>query len=179
MRKIFATVLTALGIGGAAATQAQTTPPAEMSGDLRAMVFRLSAKDIGITQDTYHQQVWGVVMETGLDRGYYTLVALADGSTSLYFSTGGGIIGAGEHPGVRDASTAFIQAAEDDLAQAHPSSGHAPPKKGETAFYFLTFNGTETYHASEKDLGERKDKLSNLFYAAQATITAIRKVQSQ
>ena len=118
-------------------------------------------------------------METGMDSGFYTLVALADGTTSLYFSSGGGIIGAGQHPGVREASTAFIGAANRDVAQAQPSTGHAPPTQGETVFYFLTFNGLQAYRAHEQDLGNGNDKLSGLFHAAQAIITAIRNVQSQ
>jgi hypothetical protein len=179
MRNFFVTLLVALGIGSASAAQAPKTPPAKMSSNLRAMVFNLSAGDIGVTPDNYHHKVWGVVMETGLDTGYYTLVSLADGSTSLYFSTGGGIIGAGEHPGARDASAAFISTANHDLAQARSSTDHTPPAKGETVFYFLTFDGTKVYHAPEEDLGKGQDKLSNLFYAAQATITAIREAQPQ
>ena len=38
--------------------------------------------------------VWGVLMELGLEQGVATMVAFADGTVSLYFSGGGGIIGA-------------------------------------------------------------------------------------
>ena len=37
-----------------------------------------------------------------------SLVSIADGTTSLYFSNGGGIIGAGQHQKVRDASARLI-----------------------------------------------------------------------
>lgn len=179
MRNIFITLLAALGIVSAAVAQTPKMRPGELTGDLRAMVFNLSAGDIGVTRDSYHHKVWGIVMETGNDTGYYTLVALADGSTSLYFSTGGGIVGAGQHAGVRGAGSAFIGLANHDLAQAQPSADHTPPAEGETAFYFLTFDGTAVYRAREKDLGEGRDKLSRLFHAAQATITEIGKLQPQ
>jgi hypothetical protein len=35
-----------------------------------------------------------VLMELGLEQGVATMVAFADGTVSLYFSGGGGIIGA-------------------------------------------------------------------------------------
>ncbi|MBL4575724.1 MAG: hypothetical protein JKY51_06460 [Opitutaceae bacterium] len=47
------------------------------------------------------KKVWAVMMETGFPESAYTLIASADGSASIYFSNGGGIIGAGEHENVR------------------------------------------------------------------------------
>lgn len=167
-------MLAVRGIGSTAGAQAPRTPATGASGDLREMVFGLSAHDIGITRDNYPRKVWGVIMETGLDSGYYTLVVLADGSTSLYFSSGGGIIGAGEYPAVHAASAEFLAAANRGVAQARPATSHPPPAEGETVFYFLTFSGMQTWHAREQDLGGGRDPLSDLFRAAQATITAIR-----
>ena len=180
MRKIIATLLTAFGIGGsAAAAKAPEAPAPSMSGDLRAMVLNLSPSEIGLTPENFPHRVWGVVMETGLDAGYYTLVVLADGSTSLYFSTGGGIIGAGEHSSVREASTNFIGMANKSLDSANSASAFPPPNSGNTVFYFLTFNGTKTYTAPEIELGENRDSLSNLFHAGHVVIAAVRQTQSQ
>ena len=39
----------------------------------------------------------GVIMETGYDRGVVTFAAMSDSSISIYFSWGGGMIGAGSH----------------------------------------------------------------------------------
>ena len=177
MRKFIASVLAALGISGAASAHAPTVSPSAMSSDLRAMVFNLSPKEIGITPNSFHQRVWGIVMETGLRSGYYTLVALADGTTSLYYSTGGGIIGAGEHASVRAASTQFIESANSFAEHAKPVGSHPPPSQGNTVFYLLTFNGVLSYTAPEQALGEHRDSFSGLFYAGQAVITELRKLQ--
>src|SRR5688572_16670054 len=45
-----------------------------------------------------------VVFDWGMGNGSATLVAFDDGTTSLYFSGGGGIIGAGAHDAVRRAA---------------------------------------------------------------------------
>lgn len=56
--------------------------------------------------------VWGILMETGYPQGIATLVSLADGTTSLYFSNGDGMIGGGQHANIAQASKAFVAAAE-------------------------------------------------------------------
>jgi hypothetical protein len=52
-----------------------------------------------------------VLMETDLGEASYTLMVAADGSMSLYTSTGGGIIGAGAHASVKEPSKAFLRLA--------------------------------------------------------------------
>ena len=87
-------------------------PPYEVADiykDLRGLVLKLSEKDMPDLKD---QSVWAVLMETGMDNAAYTLVAAADGAASLYFSNGGGMIGAGEHKNVRPASLKMVKIAE-------------------------------------------------------------------
>jgi hypothetical protein len=176
MRKIFAALLSVLGIGQAAA-QPPAHSPEPITADLRAMVLNLSPDEIGLTPDNFPHRAWGVVMETGMDRGYYTLVVLADGTTSLYFSNGGGIIGAGERPEVRAASQQFIGVGNRLLTSAQPSTSTEPPTAGNTKFFFLTFDGVRSYAAPEIELGEERDDLAPLFHAGHAVITAVRQAQ--
>jgi len=67
--------------------------------------------------------------------GCYTLVVLADGTTSLYFSSGGGIIGAGERPEVRKASERFLGWGNRLVESAKPSESVEPPAEGVTKFF--------------------------------------------
>jgi hypothetical protein len=116
-------------------------------------------------------------METGMDAGFYTLVVLADGTTSLYFSNGGGIIGAGEKSEVREASRQFIGWGNRFVASAESSPSTQPPAKGSTKFFFLTFDGIRSYSAPEVELGEERDALAPLFHAGHAVIAAVRHAQ--
>ena len=123
---------------------------------------------------------WTVVMETGLDNGSYTLVAIFDGTASIYFSNGGGIIGAGEHAAVAEASTSLVSNAHKYLE--HFSRIDAPaalPDDGDTVFYVRDGESLLTSIAKESVLGEGDHPLSNLFYEAHTLITAIRATSSQ
>jgi hypothetical protein len=175
MKKAFAVLMGALGLGGAAyGAGAEPKTDAPITRDLRSMVFAVKPADIGLDPMTHVNRVWGVVMETGLDTGFYTLVVLADGTTSLYFSTGGGVIGAGERASVRREGSKFLTIAEKSVSAASPASSHPPPAVGQTTFYFLTFDGLKKYSAREVDLGEHRDRLSALFHEAHAVIAQIR-----
>jgi hypothetical protein len=99
-------ILVLLGVGELSMSADKT--PSQMSDDLRSMVLNLNPKDIGITKDNFPHPVFALLMETGYPEGSFTLSSVADGSTSLYFSNGGGIIGGGEHENVHKASSYLL-----------------------------------------------------------------------
>ncbi len=173
MKRSFASILAALGMGASA----QDAPPqAAVMAELRAKALAVTPADIGLASSEYAGAVWGVLMETGVKEGMvYTLVVLADGSTSLYFSNGGGVIGAGEHAPVRAAGMALLREASQKSMEALPTATTPLPAVGQVVFYFLSSGGTLKYTAAEKELGEGKNPFSNLFYAGHAVIAQVRK----
>lgn len=76
--------------GGADATPRYKTVP--IYDDLRSQALSLSAELAGAHKE---DEVFGVLMETGYPKAVATLVSARDGAASLYFSSGGGTIGAG------------------------------------------------------------------------------------
>lgn len=168
------TVLALLVLLGCCTVAAAATPAESASAELRAMALAVQPAQIGLTREAFGKDVWGVVMETGTDAGYYTLVVLGDGSTSLYLSTGGGVIGAGEHEAVRVAGAGLIAEANKHLAAAATSDGFPPPADGDTTFHLLTFDGPRSRTAPTNALGEDKDALSPLFHAAHEVIMQVR-----
>jgi hypothetical protein len=117
-------------------------------------------------------------METGLARGgVYSLVVLADGTTSLYFSTGGGIIGAGEHASVRQAAAAMLTEANRLRSETKLTESTPLPSSGQVVFYLLSNTGTLTGSGAEAELGGGKGQLSPLFFAGHNVIGEIRKTQ--
>lgn len=155
---------------------AQDVTPIQMNDELRLMVLNLSPKDIGITKENFPHPVFAIVMETGFPEGSFTLSSVADGSTSLYFSSGGGIIGGGEHERVRKASSYFLSGAQHFSEKGQKVTIFPKPAAGKVIFYFLTFEGVRSYTASEDDFGNQKNELSDLFFAAQNVITELRKI---
>ena len=77
---------------------------------LRRMLLSAKPSDFGLTPTAELPRVWAAMMEMRLGKADVSLVAVAEGSTSLYFSRGGGIIGGGEHDSVRAANHKWLVA---------------------------------------------------------------------
>jgi len=126
--------------------------PEDVYINLRSMALGLSAEKAGIQSSKEISRVWGVLMEMGFPGAVVSLLSLADGTTSLYFSTGGGIIGGGGHAEVVRATWAFVQEAEACLEQASLATDYPLPGEGRDRLYFLTFSGIYTVECDEAAL---------------------------
>jgi hypothetical protein len=142
---------------------------------LRQQALLLDPAKIGLSPSSSNQ-VWGMIMETGYRGSVVTLVTIADGTVSLYFSNGGGIIGLGQHDGPRKAGEVFLAFAPRFIAEAKPTKVFPLPIEGQTRFYFLCFDGVHTAEAKEEDLGSNQLPWSPLFRKAHEVITAARLV---
>jgi hypothetical protein len=153
--------------------------PAAIFSQLRENFFTIAPAKIGLAPGTGHRGVWAVVMETGYDKAVVSLIAIADGTTSLYFSSGGGIIGAGEHKAVHDAAVRLVALADEQADQLALADAHPLPGVGRVRIYARTFNGLLTLEADEQDLGLGRHPLSQLFHAGHAVIAAVREFKEQ
>jgi hypothetical protein len=147
---------------------------AAMMRRLREQALRVSAHDLEITPSELRPRVWGALMELGYATGIATLMSLADGTTSLYFSNGGGVIGAGEQAAVREAAEAFLDSAEAHLDEFQPVEATPTPRIGRVRLYARTFQGTLGIEATDEELSRDLHPLSAVFHAGHAVITAIR-----
>ena len=121
-------------------------------------------------------------METGYPEAVATLVGLADGTTSMYFSNGGGMIGAGQHPQVAASDEALARVGRrrslDDLPETPgdvqlPDEGDDPVRGGDRE------PAAAPRERPEDELGGGGHPLSPLFYAGHDVITAIRVVDER
>ena len=151
---------------------------AEVYQGLRNQVLSLNPAEL-FPEGGDMPKVWGVLMEMGYSKAVVTLVALADSTASLYYSTGGGIIGAGQHEGPAKAALALIDQAAPYVAQCERVQDYPLPQRGNVRFYLLTFDGVFSTEAPEDDLGYNRHALSPLFYAAQALIGEMRMMDEQ
>lgn len=149
-------------------------PPEEVMRGLREQALDRSAEQLGLAPTPTLPHVFGILMETGYENTVASLVAFADGSASLYLSSGGGVIGAGQHVTVRATLQPFFLAAEKQINGFTPATETPHPKRGRVRFYVRTFQGTITAEADEQDLGNMRHELSPVFHAGHAVIAAIR-----
>jgi hypothetical protein len=134
---------------------------------------------VGLRPSEELRQVWGALLETGYDKATVTLVALADGTTSLYTSSGFGIIGGGAHQQVVAATRALLQVVERELDAFAPDDDDSVPGVGQVVIRALTFAGRRSISAPEDDLGHGRHPQSDVFHAAQGVITQLRLIDQQ
>lgn len=153
----------------------QKPDPAVMAG-LRERALAVEPATLDAAPTTQLPRVFGVLMETGFEEATATLVALADGTVSLYFSNGGGVLGAGEHEAVRAAAAALLASAEAHRDLLAPAAQTPLPGVGRVCFYLRCFDGTHAAEAAEADLGQPGHPLSALFLAGHRVITEMRRM---
>src|SRR5438128_2381290 len=119
---------------------ATDTSPNTVYSGLRTQALATNRTDMGIPPAP-DGPAWGTLMETGYDSATVTLFALSDGTTSLYFSNGGGVIGGQAHEAVRRANEAFLNQANQSLEHLERCDKYPIPEAAHTIFYVLTDSG--------------------------------------
>jgi hypothetical protein len=141
---------------------------------LRSMVLEFDLATLAIPDGT----PWGgaavALMEIGLLKGMASIVAIADGTVSMYVSTGGGVIGAGEHASVRAVAERFRTVAAESLGQLRPTDDFPLPAAGEVRFQVRTMDGDYSAVVSEAELQAGRNPLAALYRAGQDLLTEIR-----
>jgi hypothetical protein len=151
-------------------------PPAEVYMGLRQQVLGLTPDQLG--DEFAEAPILALLMETGYPEAVATLVAVVDGTSSLYFSNGGGLIGAGEHEAVAEANRRWLETAREFLPQLPAIMDTPLPADGRTQLVAVTPDGLRGVVAPEEELGEGEHGLSPLFYGGRDLITQIRLVES-
>ena len=137
--------------------------PAGVARQLREAAFSMKPAELGLSPTSALPNVWAALMETGHPEAVASLAVFAEGTTSLYFSTGGGIIGSGQHESVRSASRVFIASAESNRNLLAATRVTPLPDTGRVRFYARTFDALLTAEADAQELGGGRHPLSPLF----------------
>ena len=119
--------------------------------------------------------VQSVLMDWHVGNGTVTVFAAADGTASIYLSSGGGYIGGGEkYPAIRDAAQQAVRLATALSPHFKPTESVDLPPPGEVFFYLTTSEGVRLAVARETDLRMGKDPLVALGGIMQAVVTQYR-----
>ncbi|HEX3984998.1 MAG TPA: hypothetical protein VHX13_00200 [Acidobacteriaceae bacterium] len=116
-----------------------------------------------------------VLMDFHVDHGTATVVACANGSASLYLSSGGGFLGGSEHyPAIREAALHAVTLATTLQYHFEPTETSALPPLGDVTFYLTTGDGVRMAVASQARLRAAADPLAGLGGAMQKIVTEYR-----
>jgi hypothetical protein len=149
--------------------------PAEGTPELRKMLLSSKPSDFGLAPTPDLPHVWGTMMEMRVGKAVVSLIAVAEGSTSLYFSTGGGVIGGGEHESVRAANRKLLALVDKALDLFVPIERPLDVMDAAVSFAVLTYEGLRGARDEERKIVERRSPLWPAFYLGQDVISALRR----
>ncbi len=125
-----------------------------------------------------HPRVGGVVVDVPASGGFATVVALADNTTSLYTSIGGGSIGAGEYQSVADANHRLLAKIDEYLLGFSIGADDSLPAAGFVRYHVLGPTNRSTADIPEDCFWGRADHpLMPVIVATQDLISVMRSVQ--
>lgn len=119
-----------------------------------------------------------VIMEIVFQDAIVTLAAQSDSAVNVYFSNGGGIVGAGSRDRPAAAARNLAISVAQNLDQFRKTSDTKPPKPGETKFFVLVDNDVLGVTAKEAEFRQQNHKLAPVFHAAHALVTEVQRLQS-
>ena len=148
--------------------------PKEVYAGLRKSALTGSRSKLGLAPTSNRTEPWGVIMDWGLQRGTATVLAMSDGSASVYFSTGGGYLGGiGQEP-IRTAAKRAVDTAKLVQLPQSPTTAFPIPEQHGVFFYLLTDAGVFMFRTSEQELNSNGHPLRKLGDNMQGVITQYR-----
>lgn len=154
-------------------------PPIEQTDEqntymgMRNLAFNITPEQIGF-EDIANDKVFGLITEMDMDPGCASVIAYLNGETSIYVSSGGAYIGAGEYDDVRDLVKSKVNGFQKYVSKAKKIDEPKLPKDGKVIFNFLTKNGLYAVTENLAELESQKSELTILFIEVNEIITQIR-----
>jgi hypothetical protein len=145
--------------------------------ELREMAFNVKTEDLNLDISDPNK-VFAVFMETGFPEAAFSLRCFAEGTIGIYFTSGGGTIGIGEHELARIEGLKLVEMANGFISRSNKTNSTDLPENGYTKFFFRTKSGLYEYVEKEDSLGNGKSYFSELFYQAHSVISIARELES-
>jgi len=146
---------------------------------LRSRALTVKPGDVGFDSSGEDPEPYGVLMEMNRPRAIITLAAFVTGDASLYFSSGGGILGGIQHESVRQAAAELVAFSKDVLPHFAQAAAFPGPAHDAFRFYILTTRGIFTAEVPAEPVVSGRAPLSPLFIKANTVITAIREADER
>ena len=147
--------------------------------DLRNMAFAVTPEQLQITLPTDQIKIYGVIMDWDLGDGTATFISFSTGDASMYLSSGGGLIGGGQHENVSTAAKAFIDKAQQYLDKTTKIDSTPLPDKNCVKFYFMTNKGKFTAQENLKNFDNSSSPWLPLFEEGNKVISELRLIQEK
>ncbi len=146
---------------------------------LRNMAFSATPEQLGLSLPKDKTVVYGVIMDWEMDGAIATTVSYQTGDASLYLSSGGGVIGGGQHQNVNSAAKQFVSLAQTFLDKTVETSTTPLPLTDKVKFYLLTNKGVYAGQESMKNFENNSSTWLKLFEEGNNVLTELRKISEK
>lgn len=147
--------------------------------EMRNMAFKVKPEELGLTLSKDKTEVYGIVMDWEMGGGIATTVAYQTGDASLYLSSGGAVIGGGQHQNVSNAAKKFVQFSQTFLDKTIETETTDLPKSNEVIFYLLTNKGVRLGKEKMENFENKSSVWIKLFEEGNNVLTELRKVSEK
>jgi len=120
-----------------------------------------------------------VVMDVNVDGKVISVMSSTEGDASIYFSSGGGMIGGGGHPSVHAKAVSFATEALKRKADMKPATESPYPEPGIVRLNLRTRDGLFFVEAPKSELEAGSHPLSPLFLLGQSVFTEFQAVNAR
>jgi hypothetical protein len=146
---------------------------------LRIMALSATPEQLGLSLPTDKTIVYGVIMDWEMDGATATTVSYQTGDASLYLSSGGGVIGGGQHENVNSAAKQFVSLAQTFLDKTTKTEKTPLPSTDEVKFYLLTNKGIFVGQETMKNFENNSSSWLKLFEEGNNVLTELRKTSEE
>ena len=123
--------------------------------------------------------IFAAIVDMAMEKAVATLACFIDGTTSLYFSNGGGQLGLGQaHEEVRNATFAFLQSSEQILDKMEIATDFSLPVNGNHIVYLVSENNIYKYEIDLDVIESASREIKFLFFLYQNVLDKIREASS-
>ena len=141
--------------------------------ELRNMALTANKDNLGL-ENIDDNKVFGIVTDMAMPNGTASVVAFLTGDTSLYLSSGGAYIGAGNHDDVNKKIREIVDNLQKYKKQASPIEKAELPTSDQIKFNLLTEDGIYQITANGDDIMKGNSEHINLYKEVDKIMTLIR-----
>jgi hypothetical protein len=142
---------------------------------LRKMSLDMTPEQLGLNLSKDKTVVYGIIMDWEMNGAVATTISYMSGDASMYTSTGGGVIGGGQHQNVSSVAKQLVTLAQTYLDKATKTDSTPLPDRDSVKFYFLTNKGIYVGQEVMSNFENNSSKWLGLFEEANKVLTELRK----
>jgi len=142
--------------------------------DIRNLAFSVTAEQLGIQIPNDSIKVYGIISDIDMNGETVTIITYLSGDASIYLSSGGGFIGAGQHESVQKVTKEFVANGHFSFFKGEKFDKPDLPLSGHANFYFLSNMGQTKITESISKMENGKSEFSKLFADLNSVMTEIR-----